>query len=92
MQTPQDLDIIHKLFDVVAWHVFQSGGDGEGWIISPNYKMLAEEFGKYDTWFTETFSGDEYITFMQGQEGIIFTNEKTASEYEAEIVVRINWW
>ena len=77
-----ELEQWHKLFDIVKVFVYEAGGDGDGFIIAPDYQKLADAFEKYEN------NGDKYfvrrhevidgaISFSFGQEGITFLRDRT---------------
>ncbi len=77
-----------KLFDTVKDFVLASGGDGEGWIVSPRYRELAGKF--VDEWFSERWEYDDRICFAHEQEVIVFADWYIPNiDQWTEIVVKI---
>ncbi len=69
-------EIRHKLFDIVRELVLESGEDGDGWIVSSQYKELARQFEEYELqnskWFASRHDGEMGISFSNAQESITF--------------------
>jgi hypothetical protein len=91
-----DLYRLHKLFEIVKAYVLNSGGDGDGWIISENFKDKADQFETYekncgDPWFIEKYENENNITFSNNQESISFVSlEYQLPEWAGDIIVRIH--
>lgn len=76
---------LHALFAVVMNFVDESGGDGDGWIISENYKALADEFGKWR--YGKGFRGmdvycqrddmEDAVSFSDNQESVCFIKSRS---------------
>ena len=71
-----------------------SGGDGDGWIVSPMYKKLAdlfEQYAKQRDWFTGRWDGDGFVGFG-GQESVTFVDDSKFSQArEGDVTVYIPW-
>ena len=91
---PDELETLHHLFESVRLFVFQSGGDGGGWIVSDNYISLADAFEKFENdngkWFIErtNFPEKQTVLFSNSQEYIGFTSQKDFSAEEIVVVLR----
>jgi len=87
--------ILSALFDAIRWFTLSSGGDGEGWIISPHFRELALKFEEDEKnanqkWFTRKTISDYAISFAHGQECIIFAdNRSRLPSWAGDIVVEI---
>jgi len=89
-------DGLYKLFDAVKLIVFESGGDGDGWIVSEHYKELADIFHDYEmehgNWFHQRYDTDVYISFGHDQEAIIFVRVRdTVPSWAGDIIVEVPW-
>lgn len=79
------------LFDLVELVVLSVGGDGWGYISSPDYRRLAQLFEEKDTSiFREKIVSETNITFICGQEFVKFCDIKDTPEH-ADIFVRLDW-
>lgn len=84
------------LFDAVSKAVLAVGGDGDGLVVSAEYRQLADEFEVYDAragyWFVRSALGDAH--FYNAHEGIWFA----PARYDRgpggwDIVVEVRrWW
>ena len=90
-----DVDILNNLFNVVVVFIKCEGGDGVGWIISKDYIYLAEKFYEYESnngrWFLDKKVYEDYISFVNNQEGILFCKDRSnlPTEWADNIVVEI---
>jgi DUF4097 and DUF4098 domain-containing protein YvlB len=85
-----DEEMLLDLFEVVENYVISDCDDGWGFVVSKNYKELADKFEAYDKTqkgyfsFREDFEEQNFIMFHEDkydQEGITFTN-KIPDNYE----------
>ncbi len=88
-----DLPRLHKLFWIIKAYVLASGGDGDGWIISEQFKSLADKFEEYeknnDSWFTSRNDWEDCVVFSANQESIHFVDPGyQLPEWAGDIVVR----
>ena len=94
-----DEEMLLDLFDVVENYVMSDGGDGWGFIVSENYKELADKFEAYNKtqkgYFAcrQNFEERHFIMFHEDeedQEGITFMNkipDNYQEMYESILVV-----
>jgi hypothetical protein len=75
--------VYHLIFQTLIAGTLGEGGDGWGYMISKNYRQMADDFEKYenanDKWFTTRKDYDNNIVFSHGEyseESISFTNDK----------------
>ena len=99
---PEELQDLHKLFDVVRCYTLAGGGDGDGYIVSGNYKELADLFYEYETregkgWFINRHEYPSQISFNHEQEAVHFIDTTQQLpvfndvNYGGQIVVKIFW-
>lgn len=90
------LDKLHALFAVVIEFVYESGGDGDGWIVSENYKALARAFGEWRVdkgWLGSVAFGtyeerEDQISFYDNQESVHFVGDRTQlAPWAGDIIV-----
>jgi len=90
-----DDSVLHDLFVVVRLFTLAAGGDGDGWIVSPDFLILSEKFEVDERtnagdWFTEKNVTDGCISFGHGQEAIFFVgNRKRLPNWVSDIVIEI---
>jgi hypothetical protein len=96
-----DEEMLLDLFEVVKNYIMADSGDGWGFIISRNYKELADKFEAYDKVkegyfsYREDNEKDNFIIFHdseEGQEGITFMDkipEDYGKDYYEPILVVI---
>jgi len=94
MIPPEEIQALHKLFDVVKDYTLRAGGDGDGSIISPRYRELANEFEQYekehDPWFTNRSESSYDVTFHHDQECIYFMLDDSGNVPTGwDIIIRI---
>ncbi len=98
MPLPNIDDTLFKLFDVINAIVGDSGGDGDGWIVSDRYRELADKYSLYliekDNWFNSRCDQDGIITFSNNQETICFVNSTNflPSDYDGDIIVQFDYY
>ena len=86
---------IFLLFHTVLEIIFDSGGDGDGYIVSEHWKKLAvlfEEFVKDDTVFVPyRYEQDGVIELVDGQQSISFVRDRSLvnTTWKSDIVVEI---
>ena len=88
------------LFAAVRLFVFSSGGDGDGWVISPRYGELAEAFEAREKalvspegpWFTDRYEQPGVVTFGNGQECVCFVDGRDKLPgWAGDIIVEFAW-
>lgn len=77
-------EVFDLVFDLVKKVVLAQGGDGGGFILSPNYNELADKF--HDEWFNERIDYNGSISFSNGQEAVIFAPVGSSTTF-ADIVI-----
>lgn len=75
-----------RLFPFLEEAVLSSGGDGDAWVVSSDFRELAEMF-KSD-WFKERHDKGDSIYFNNEQESICFTNKLEGIPRWAELVIK----
>jgi len=84
-------DGTRKIFDAVTSLVLSVGGDGDGYIISRDYAILAAMFSDYGGDYWTMLTRETNIAFYDGQESIVFSSSMSdVSEY-SDIVVKLDW-
>ena len=70
-----------ELFKVVKQYIFNSGGDGDGYIVSQRYVELANRFEKIeketDQWLIERRDCNGVISLGAGQEYLLFVKDRS---------------
>ena len=89
-----EVDTLHKLFEVVKLFTLSAGGDGDGWVISERYRELANLFlvreNSTDPWFIERIDEENQVSFCHRQESINFIKtEGQLPSWAGDIIVRI---
>lgn len=84
-------DVLASLFDAVRKVVFESGGDGEAWFVSPDAFALATRFMNGETWFTEyRESADHHVrSFYHNQEGVCFTDRRECVPGNVDMIIQL---
>jgi hypothetical protein len=80
-QNTISLENLHKLFDVMYYMVWLSGGDGDAAVISGKYVALADLFEKYSNsqeWGYERDNQENVISFSSGMDSITFYKDEKA--------------
>lgn len=91
-------ELINSLFEIVKQFVWEGGGDGDGWIISPYYVEYADLFEKYENglpgklgWLKDRQDGEGIIQFSNKQESICFIGNRAGlPNWAGNIVVEIH--
>lgn len=65
------LFLCFEAFVAVEAHVINDGGDGCGYILSPQWKIIAELFKEYTEWFTEEIANIDSLTFYRNIECVV---------------------
>ena len=85
----------YAVFTAVRLCVFSAGGDGDGLVISPRWKELANLFEGFEMagekWFVERLDCPGRVTFSRGEESITFSNSREGLPdwYGAYIIVEV---
>ena len=70
----------YAVFTAVRMWVFSAGGDGNGLVISPRWKELADHFEKWEKeigqWFIGRYDAQYATEFFREQESVIFTGSR----------------
>jgi len=101
LSKPSDEATLHEIFSGVVGVVLSDGGDGEGYIISPDYLVLAKEFDKWQRsgqWKpSPLFEGRQdskgKVVFVDDQEFLSFsaTRADLPTGWKPSIVVELGW-
>lgn len=88
-----------KLFDSMKYFVFCTGGDGDGWFVSDNYRCYADLFEKFEgmcsrPYFLYRNDYDGMVVFgheEHSEDSIAFVKDRSAIYYSAykDIVLEI---
>ena len=91
--SPNDKDYL--LFEAVRLFVLDSGGDGDGWIVSGRYRELADKFEAHEKqhekkWFLNRQDGEGEVCFYEQQESINFvTDMGKLPKWAGDIIVQV---
>jgi hypothetical protein len=84
------------MWQVVTRAIHRCGGDGDGAVVSPNYRLLADAFQKYelehDNHFVSRTDYDGYIVFgsLVDQDGLMFAdNRDKLGSWGISIIVEV---
>jgi len=101
LSKPSDEATLHEIFSGVVGVVLSDGGDGEGYIISPDYLVLAKEFDKWQRsgqWKpSPLFEGRQdskgKVVFVESQEFLLFSEDRAdlPTGWSPSIVVELGW-
>lgn len=81
-----------ELFEAVIRIVLSVGGDGEGYILSPEWEQLAGRF-KGNKQFSKILENNppNQTTFYDGQESITFGDIDTIPGEHADVIIILRW-
>lgn len=96
-------ETLAALFETLRLFVLAAGGDGDGYLVSENYREYADLFERYEQqfagFFVERTELENFVTFSsgpQGQEAVIFCAtlkqlpQVGGVDYIGDIVIRIH--
>ena len=88
--TNMEAETRKKLFDAVMGYVKEAGGDGDGWIISPEYIRLADLFERTCPGWNR-FDMDDRVYFGCGDQSSIafLPDESLLPSYAGDIIVKV---
>jgi hypothetical protein len=85
---------VQALFVAVREATLESGGDGEGYIVGPEWEVLAAAFDKFEhdigfPNFIERSETNDRVFFSSGQEFVCFGPDRSVVMDAADIVAEV---
>jgi hypothetical protein len=80
---------VYSAMDGLRTAVLADGGDGRGYLVTPEWRLAAHEFRRLEQlrarpWFTTVEETDSAVLFIRGQEWVVF--QATAPSHAGAII------
>jgi hypothetical protein len=86
-------NIYNLIFEALIAAVNGEGGDGWGFVVSKNYRKMADQFESWEilhgNYFTTRKDYDEFITFYNGEyseDSVMFTSSRNNIQFPDIII------